>query len=1100
MTESNQPGSEHLTDAWARRERIVEEFEAACQRGERPDIGNYLRDGGPEDAELLVQLVHADLEYRLLAGEAVRVETYLECYPELCKHDRKVVALIVTDYDLRRKREPDLTPQNYLKRFPHYAAELLAALGPASVPETSTDPDGNQPHLTPRPEGAAAVLPPGAAVTPQAGHAQPSIPGYEIVGELGRGGMGVVYKAVQTGLKRLVALKMILAAEHAGPTERARFRREAEAVAQLQHPNIVQIHEVDEHHGLPFFSMEFVEGGNLAQQLAGTPLPPRRAAVMVETLARAMHAAHTKGIVHRDLKPANVLMTANGVPKVTDFGLVKRLDMDTVQTPPGAILGTPSYMAPEQVTEALHPIGPLTDVYAVGAILYETLTGRPPFRAASMMETLDQVRNGEPVSPSRLQPNLPRDLETICLKCLAKEPARRYADAAALADDLRRFLDSQPVRARPVGWLGRGLKWAKRRPAVAVLVGVSIAGPLVLMAVVLVYTLRLRAALEDVKASFLMARQAVDDYSLKVSRDKRLLENNRPLRKELLETAVPFYEKLVAQAKDAGMQAELGRAFQQLGFVTAEVGDTAKAIAAYEAALHIFTSLSTANPEVPDLPDRLCEIHNGLGRAYLFQDAGQAEMHLQEAIRLGERLVAEHPDPDQARRYLGQSYSGLASLYRRMGKTEEAEDLLQKDARIVKHWVGQFPDDSTYQRMLSSIQNNLGNLYQSVGKTAAAEEALREAVVLAELLVKRSPESSELCSELAGRYYSIGVLYRAVQKPAKAEEAYQQALDHEKVLVEKYPEVTQYQVALAITYHALGNIHLDNQKLAEAAAAYEAALNLRRKLVNRYPEEAGPRDNLARSLLGFGFLHQVTGEVAKAEEAYREALAITQALAKNQPAIIEYKTLLAGSYLSLGRLLGEGGDLRAALDLYAKGVPYLEEVLQKEPRNRTARGCFCNTHWRRAEALSKLGQHQEAAEAWNLALKLDAGESKALIRSSRAAGLARAGNHAQATAEASDLARDKSLDDDALYDLAIAYALATAAVSHDVTLPQAERDQRATEYADQAMAFLEKARAAGYCQFPGKVAKLKTDKELEPLRPRPDFQEWLAKETKTGGR
>jgi WD40 repeat protein len=293
------------------------------------------------------------------------------------------------------------------------------------------------------------------------------VPGYAVLELLGKGGMGIVYKARQVALGRTVALKMILHAEHAGDDERRRFRAEAEAVASLQHPHIVQIHEVGEHAGLPYFSLEFCPGGSLEKELDGTPWEGKRAAVLIETLARAMHAAHQKGLVHRDLKPANVLLAEGGTPKITDFGLAKRLDVQG-PTQTGAVLGTPSYMAPEQAG-GRKDVGPATDVYALGAILYELLTGRPPFRAATPLDTVLQVLSDEPVPVRRLQPKVPRDLETICLKCLEKDARKRYAGAEALAEDLRRFAADEPVTARPVGLAGRAVRWARRRPAVAAL-------------------------------------------------------------------------------------------------------------------------------------------------------------------------------------------------------------------------------------------------------------------------------------------------------------------------------------------------------------------------------------------------------------------------------------------------------------------------------------------------------------------------------------------------------------------------------------------------------------------------------------------------------
>jgi eukaryotic-like serine/threonine-protein kinase len=293
----------------------------------------------------------------------------------------------------------------------------------------------------------------------------PAVPGYEIVAELGRGGMGVVYQARQCSLKRLVALKMILAGLHADSTARVRFRAEAEAVARLQHPNIVQIHEVGEYDGKPFLSLEYVEGGSLLRKVAGRAQTDWEAARLVETLARAVHYLHQRGILHRDLKPNNVLLTADGTPKITDFGLAKVLDADISPSRSETLLGTPSYMAPEQASGDTKKVGASADIYSLGAILYELLTGRAPFQGATPLSILEQVRTQEPVPPRRLRRSVSPDLETICLKCLEKEPDKRYASAEALADDLHCFLEGQPVQARPVSVWQRLWRCARRRPA-----------------------------------------------------------------------------------------------------------------------------------------------------------------------------------------------------------------------------------------------------------------------------------------------------------------------------------------------------------------------------------------------------------------------------------------------------------------------------------------------------------------------------------------------------------------------------------------------------------------------------------------------------------
>jgi WD40 repeat protein len=420
-----------------------------------------------------------DQRRRWEQGDRVLVETYLASSPGLRIETEQLLELI--EHEIVLREECGETPQleEYLRRFPDLERDLrlhfevysaLTRAGPAGpvarqpAPELKTD--------APSVAGGPA--------------------GYEVLGELGRGGMGVVYKARQVALNRLVALKMILAGLHADPMDLARFRREAEAIAQLQHPNIVQIYEVAESDGHPYLALEYVDGGNLTQHTSRLPQPARAAARLLEVLARAMHYAHQRGVVHRDLKPANILLMSGAAvtgewsrdtppsthhspltthqPKITDFGLAKLLGSDIGgPTLSGEILGTPCYMAPEQAEGRPEASGPATDIWALGAILYELLTGRPPFQAESALETLVQVRLQDPVSPSRLQPKLPRDLVTICLTCLRKEPHRRYASAEALAEDLRRFLDGHSIQARPISAVERAVKWVRRKPAIAAL-------------------------------------------------------------------------------------------------------------------------------------------------------------------------------------------------------------------------------------------------------------------------------------------------------------------------------------------------------------------------------------------------------------------------------------------------------------------------------------------------------------------------------------------------------------------------------------------------------------------------------------------------------
>jgi WD40 repeat protein/serine/threonine protein kinase len=473
---------------------VTEQLRRLWRQERLPALNELLAGLGALAPAQLLAVLELDQWERWHRGERLPAEHYLRLLPEALAEEAGV-GLVYGELLVREELGEAPRPDEYVSRFPQFADRLLRqmelhqGLGPA--PATG-------PAATPSREGAPA----GAGLAPG-----PRVAGYTITRELGRGGMGVVYQARQASLGRWVALKFLRATDYADAERRARFRAEAEAVARLQHPNIVQIFEVGEQDGRPYLALELVGGGSLAQALGGRPQPALPAARLVEALARAVHHAHGQGVVHRDLKPANVLLQmpnaqcpmpkdepptadgptapsgpldtghgtlvighwALGIPKVTDFGLAKRLDDPAGLTQSGVILGTPSYMAPELTGLAGKAIGPAVDIYALGAILYELLTGRPPFVAETPLETVLQVRAEEPVPPTRLQRKVPRDLETVCLKCLEKEPARRYATAEALAEDLAHFLAGEPIRARPTPSWERAWKWARRRPAVALL-------------------------------------------------------------------------------------------------------------------------------------------------------------------------------------------------------------------------------------------------------------------------------------------------------------------------------------------------------------------------------------------------------------------------------------------------------------------------------------------------------------------------------------------------------------------------------------------------------------------------------------------------------
>ncbi len=430
----------------------------------------------------------------------------------------ELFAQVVDEFTDRLNGGESPRVEEYTARYPLLAADLRAVLG--MLPALRSESTAGQ---SLRPDAAGeSTLPNAAAGTVVQGESGPQVAGFTLHGELGRGGMGVVYHATQVMLGRPVALKMVLSGAHATAEERVRFLNEAGVLAKFQHPHIVPVYEFgSDPDGRPYFALEYLAGGSLAGQLQAGPLPPAAAAGVVKALAAAVGYAHARGVIHRDLKPANVLYAADGTPKVTDFGLAKRTDAGDGFTATYAVLGTPSYMSPEQASGVTAAVGPPADVYALGAILYECLTGRPPFRGVSVFDTLAQVRTREPIGVRELQPSVPKDLETVCLKCLQKDPAKRYSSAEALADDLERFLDGRAIQARPVSAVEKGWRWCKRNRLVASLGGLA-TGLLLAVAVgSAVAALWYRATLETVQEAKDKEQEAKDDAEDKLWRSYR---------------------------------------------------------------------------------------------------------------------------------------------------------------------------------------------------------------------------------------------------------------------------------------------------------------------------------------------------------------------------------------------------------------------------------------------------------------------------------------------------------------------------------------------------------------------------------------------------
>jgi predicted Ser/Thr protein kinase len=559
---------------------------------------------GTEDA---LESILGEQRQDWIAGKPTPAAEWLRRYPALAADSAQAAELVYHEYVLRAELGESPSWQDYLQEFPEHA-DLLKLLREADE-----------------------IVEQALAPSELAGCFASEISDYELLEEIGRGGMGVVFKARQKSLDRIVALKMLRGGEYSDRDERARFQSEAQALARLQHANIVQIYEAGETGGQSFLSVEFVDGRSLANYLDGTPMPPRPAAALMEVLARAMHYAHERGIIHRDLKPSNILLqppaevrrhgdkeqsrqtdkeagrqgdkgdSARAVslsdfhPKITDFGVAKRLDTAS-DTRSGAVLGTPSYMAPEQAAGATVAIDRRTDVYGLGAILYELLTGRPPFRAESPLQTLNQVMEVEPARPRLLNEGVPRDLETVCLKCLQKEPSHRYASAAALADDLRRFVNGEPVHARPLGVVGRGWRWCRRNLVMATLAVVLALAVAAGFSGILYQWRRAEAARRDVAAGDAEVRELLSELIQSSPVVPLMLEYypGAPSIEPLLKAEAHCKSLIERDPRDMAMRIALTNVYGRLGTLYVQRDHRMEATTSFRNARMLWESLPPA--------------------------------------------------------------------------------------------------------------------------------------------------------------------------------------------------------------------------------------------------------------------------------------------------------------------------------------------------------------------------------------------------------------------------------------------------------------------------------------------------------------------------
>jgi serine/threonine protein kinase/tetratricopeptide (TPR) repeat protein len=743
---------------------------------------------------------------------------------------------------------------------------------------------------------------------------------YELLEPIAKGGMGIVYKARQRNLNRIVAIKMILAGQFADQDDINRFYAEAEAAAALSHPNIVAIHEIGEVSGQHFFSMDYIEGQSLSGLIKENPLPPRRAAEFMITIAETMEFAHENGVVHRDLKPANVLLDKRQRPLITDFGLAKQVSNTSQLTMAGSIVGTPSYMPPEQAAGKIDEVGAWSDLYSLGAILYELITGRPPFRAASPFETIRQVLETEPPSPRLLNPNVPKDLETICLKCLQKARTNRYGTAQELADELKRFLRGEPIHARPISRVARFWRLCKRYPLTSGAIALAILMLITATVVSTGFYVQASRALVKSDQSLDEAIAAVNEMFTTASEDTLLNEPGmQPLREKLLTKAKTYFERFAQQrAGDPKVEVQLAGAYYRLGEIASMLQAPDDALKPYAKARSMQEHIVARRPKDVTALKGLGDTINALGKVqYVKRDYKAARQSFDEAIEIREKIIAADPAHAENQRLLANTHMNIGNMaqtsdadYAEARKEFEEAQKIREDA-IQKTP----PTDAVAINLRRDFGLGLFNLGQLdlVEGTGDAEGHFKGSASVFQELADAQPDSLEFQRRLILSLRQLANVLTGRGKFDEAREYYQRALETAQPLAQQNPKVVEYSLEWAGVLMDWAHLESKAQQAPSAITYLERARNILTPLVGKNRNMARCRRDLAMTLGELAELKHGMGNVAAARQDLNEELEIVRQLVQEyeqEPFILMEVTALR----QIAEIEGSEGNPKSALE------------------------------------------------------------------------------------------------------------------------------------------------------------------------------------------
>jgi serine/threonine protein kinase/tetratricopeptide (TPR) repeat protein len=896
-------------------------------------ISSASRSSSTAETERILGELAEELAGRLRAGEPVDIEGFLADHPEQAESLRRLLPAIRVMADLGRSA----------------AREAAGSSGPDSLVELGVLGD------------------------------------YRIVREVGRGGMGVVYEARQLSLNRRVALKVLPFAAALDPRQLQRFHNEAQAAAGLHHTQIVPVFAVGVERGVHYYAMQFIEGralsevicelrrleespresapewhglpaleeGDHAQDGRATPSPSSHSREFFRMVARlgiqaaeALEYAHSLGVVHRDIKPANLLLDTRGEVWVTDFGLAQvQAEAGLTLTLTGDVLGTLRYMSPEQALGRRGLVDHRSDIYSLGVTLYETLTLRPAIGGSDRQEILRRIAFEEPAGPRRHNPAIPRELETIVLKAMSKEPEGRYATAQGLADDLGRFLEHRPIKARRPSLAERAAKWARRHTAVVIagLIGILMAVVALAASTVLIAQARSDAERQRDEARSqrvlserrsLQARRAVDTMYSRVA-EQWLADKPgmTPLQKEFLEEARRLYEEFAQESgADPEVRREAARASRRVGDIEAKLGRPAEAEAAYERGLAVQEALAAEFNDRRGYREDLANNYDHF--AVLMVRTGQlprAEQSWRRSLALREELVRQSPEDPWDRNQLAVGLSNYSVLLARTGRTGEAMQELRRALRLREQLAKDFPKEKDYRKSLAGLCINLGKLEMIERRPRDAASHLRRASDLFQSLVDEQPEIPTFRADLVTALNNLGLALRDLGEAEEAERAYRRSIDLSRGLSADFPDVPEYRRQQAGAFTSLGNFLYGKGQAKGAEEALRQALDLLRPLVELSPRVSINRQYLASAHANLGDVLQATDRPREAEEHYLRAIAISQGLVDESPDVLEYRGDLANTYGNLSWLLAEGPD--PSLRDPKRATEMAEKALALDPKS-----------------------------------------------------------------------------------------------------------------------------------------------------------------------